>query len=102
MAAADFATTVYDYVITVTDADTEYSQALPENIVALEIMCRDGTAIRHSFTTGGVAAGAAAGDYKTLLANGTYYKDHLYLNEPTLYVACDSSTKYVEVRCWTV
>jgi len=99
MPAVDTAKKAYDYTITMTDANVEYSQELPDGVIALEMRCRDGTAFRHSFTTGKVAT--PTNPYNTVLANGEYKKEGLYLRQHTLYMACGSGSKVVELRVWT-
>jgi hypothetical protein len=93
-----------DYTIPMTNATTEYSQRLPEGVKAIEIQCRDGTDIQFSFSKGLVAgtngASSPVEPYRTLKSGTVYFKEMLYLNATTLYVACGSSGKTVEVRCW--
>ena len=87
------------YTITITNADTEYSQALPENTKALEFKCRTAVATRFAFETGKVAT--PTDPYMTLPANATYFKDDLVMSSTTLYVAAASGTLKVEVIAWT-
>jgi len=83
-----------------TNADTEYSQALPAEIKALEFRCRDGTEMRFAFVTGKVATPTAP--YATLPANADYWKELPGIGtQMTLYVACASAGKVAEVIAWT-
>ena len=95
---AELATNVIDYLITITTQDTEYSQVIPYAVKAIEIDTVDGTAVRTSFETGKVATPTPP--YITVRANTTYRMIDLYLNKPTLYVACASGTKVAQVRVW--
>lgn len=87
------------YNITMTLVDTQYSQQLPDEIARLEFWVRDGTAMRFAFVTGKVAAPTAP--YATLPANGVYWQDFPGTGTLlTLYVACASAGKIVEVIAW--
>lgn len=90
--------------LTMTSADTEYSQALPLNCKYVSIQTRDGTAARIAFVTGKVAASTAP--FFTIRANSAY-------NVPesinpcltpgtalTVYAACASASKILEIVCW--
>lgn len=89
---------VVDYEIAIASGDTEYSLALPSNVKALEIQCRDATDIRCSFTAGKVAGSTSP--YQTVKGGARYVKENLYLNQHTLYIAAGSGSKVVEVRAW--
>lgn len=90
--------------VTMTDADTQYSQALPANCKYVSIQTRDGTAVRIAFETGKVAASTAP--FFTIRANSAY-------NVPesinpcltpgvalTVYAACAEAGKILELVCW--
>jgi hypothetical protein len=97
---AHIALEALDYVVTMTDANKEYSLELPANTKALEFRVRDGTAMIHSFTEGAVDTVSPPGPYHTLKANTEYKKDNLLLSKAILRVACASAGKIVEVRAW--
>ena len=87
-----------DYEIAITTQDTEYPFVIPDGAKAIEIQCRDTTDIRASFTTGKVAGSTSP--FQTIKGGTRYVKEHLYLNQQTLYVAAASGSKVVEVRVW--
>lgn len=85
--------------LSMASANTEYSWAVPENVVGLSIQCRDATDIRVAFTSGKVAgstdpyitikAGTALTlPEKTLLKTGL---------TPTIYMATGSASKVAEI-----
>jgi hypothetical protein len=98
MPNVDYAEKAIDYQITVTTQDTEYPLVLPATTKAIEIQCRDTTDIRCSFTTGKVAGSTSP--FQTIKGGARYVKEHLYLNQHTLYVAAGTGSKVVEVRVW--
>lgn len=98
MAGIDYADTVTDYQIAIASQDTEYPLAIPGGAKAIEIQCRDSTDIRCSFVTGKVATSASP--FQTIKGGARYVKEHLYLNQQTLYVAAAAGSKVVEVRVW--
>lgn len=93
------ATTPAEYTITMTSADTQYSQALPANTKKFSIECTDLTETRVSFVTGKVAA--PTDPYETLLAGQMYWEDGVYLSSKTIYAACGAAGKKMFVRVWT-
>ena len=93
------ATTVTEYNTTMTNADTEYSQALPAGTKKFQIRVRDGTAARYAFTTGKVAGPTSP--YFTLGAGEVYYEDNLNLTTKTIYFACGSAGKIIELLAWS-
>lgn len=88
-----------EYNVTMTNVNTEYSQALPSNTRTLEFWAREPVAIRFSFTTGKVATPTAP--YETLKSRAYYYKENLNLTDKTLYLACASGGNHVEIIAWT-
>ncbi len=94
----DYGENATDYTITMTSSNTEYSLLLPEGVKAIEIQCRDATDVRMAFATGKVAG--STDPFRTLKSGSVYKQDKLYLNATTLYVACGSGGKIVEVRVW--
>jgi len=87
------------YNVTMTDADTEYSQALPTNCKKFTIQTRDGTSFRIAFTTGKVAGPTAP--YFTVPEYSTYNEDNLDLSDKTIYFACGSAGKIIELLAWS-
>jgi len=88
------ATTPTEYNITLTDANTEYSQALPENTRRLCFRCRTGVQVRYAWVTGKVATPIAP--YQTLVAGAEYALDGVKL-AATLYWA--SATAGAVIEC---
>ena len=93
------ATTPAIYNVTMTNANTEYSQALSSNTKRFSIKTRDGTAFRVAFETGKVATPTEP--YETVPANSEYYEDALTVDSLTLYFACGTAAKIVEIVCWS-
>lgn len=89
---------VEDFTVTLTAANTEYSQAIAGRFEAIEFQARTSAAIRHSFTSGKVATPTAP--YNTLKAGGIYTKDKLGMEGKTLYLASATEGTVVEVRVW--
>lgn len=87
------------YNIAMTNADTEYSQALPANTKKFTLQCRTAFDIRFAFATGKVATPNEP--YMTLKSGAVYFEDNLNLTSKTLYVACGSASKSAEVICWS-
>jgi hypothetical protein len=92
------ADTVVTYNVTLTDADTEYSQALPTGCRAVAFRCRTAHAVRFAWETGKVATPTAP--YQTLKAGGEYWKDHINA-DLTLYLAGDEDGLIVEIEAWS-
>jgi len=91
--------TAYIYNITMTNANTEYSQALPTGTKRFTLQCRGTYDIRYAFETGKVATPTAP--YMTLKAGMVYYEDDLNLTSRTIYLACGTAGQVVEIICWT-
>ena len=86
------------YAVTLTSADTEYSQALPAGLRALSFKARTSVAIRWAFATGKVAA--PTDPYETLAAGQTYFKENLVGASLTMYLASATAGTVVEVEVW--
>jgi hypothetical protein len=89
------------YNLTLTDADTEYSQALPANCRGFEFQARTEAAVRFAFVTGKVAGPTAP--YMTLKA-GDYYSSpplNQGASPSTLYLASATAGTVVEILAWT-
>ncbi len=99
-AADQAATTITEYNIILTEADKEYSQALPANTKKIEFWSRGKYAFRHSFTTGKVAGPTAP--YLTAFANSCYESPGVAnLTSKTIYFATDSPGDVIEMRVWS-
>lgn len=86
------------YNITLTLADTEYSQALPAGTRSIRFMARTAAAVRFAFVTGKVATPTAP--YMTLPASSGYAQEHIYLASTTIYFASSSAGTVVELEVW--
>lgn len=93
------ATTPVIYNVTMPNADTEYSQALPSNVKKFLIHTRDESEFRLAFVTGKVATPTAP--YFTIPASKAYYEDHINPASLTLYFASASAGKVVEIIAWS-
>jgi len=91
-------TTITEYNITLTSADTQYSQALPENTRELRFRCRTLFDVRYSFTTGKVATPTAP--YLVLPAGSDYISDNNNLTSTTLYLASAEAGVIVELEVY--
>ena len=92
-------TTITEYAVTLTNANTEYSQALPANTKMVQFRCRGLYDVRYSFTTGKVAT--PTNPYQTLLAGLSAHDDKLNLSSKTLYLACSTAGQVVEMTVYT-
>ena len=92
------------YNITMTTADTQYSQQLSQYTKKFIIHTRDESAFRLAFVTGIVAVPGSP--YFTILANTRYWEDALFLRVQnadwggTLYFASDTTLKVIEIIEW--
>lgn len=93
------ATTPVIYNVTMTLADTQYSQALPANTKKYTIQTRDGTAFRIAFVTGKVAAPTEP--YASIGTDGFHHEDSINPATLTLYFACGDAGKVVEIIAWS-
>ncbi|MBA7580360.1 hypothetical protein ES708_22251 [subsurface metagenome] len=84
------------YNVALTDADTEYSQALPANTRKFLIKCRASYPIQLAFTNG-----ASETTFLTIPANMTYYEDLIALPAVTLYFRCLTAAQVAEIVAWT-
>jgi hypothetical protein len=88
------------YHVTITNADQEYSQALPANLKRFSIHLRDWTTFRFAYVTGKVAGPAEP--YLTIPDNGEFYHEGLlHVAVLTLYFASPAATKHAEIEVWT-
>ena len=95
----DEATTPTVFNVTLTNANTEYSQALPTNTKELRFRCRTLYDIRYAWVTGKVATPTEP--YLTLPAGSDYWSDRNDLNNQTLFFASSTAGVSVEIECWT-
>ena len=94
------ATTPILYNITMTVADTEYSQLLPDDTKKVEFRCRDiGFSTRYAYETGKVATPTVP--YGILAPGETKTVEGLNLTTKTLYFACGTGTKVMQIEVWT-
>ena len=82
-------TTPTVYNVTLTVADTEYSQALTANTREFRFRCRTLYDVRYAFVTGKVATPTAP--YLTLPGGSDYWSDNDKLAAVTLYFATDEA-----------
>ncbi len=92
-------TTATHYNITLTNANTEYSQALPANCRAFQFQCRTAYDVRYAFVTGKVATPTEP--YFTLKAGAIYFKENVKLASVTLYLASATAGVVVEIEAWS-
>ena len=98
--AKQASTTITEYNITLTLADTEYSQALPANTKKIEFWSRGKYAFRHAFTAGKVAS--LVSPYLTAFANSNYESPGMAdLTSKTIYFATDTAGDVIEMRVWS-
>jgi len=90
-------TTVYN--VTLTLADTEYSQPLPSSTRELRFRCRTLHDIRFAWVSGKVATPTAP--YLTLPAGSDYHSDEKDLTGKTLYLASSEAGVVVEISVGT-
>ena len=93
------ATTPTVYNITLTVANTEYSQALPANTKDLRFRCRTLYDVRFAWVTGKVATPTAP--YLTLSAGCDYCSDGNNLASQALFLASATAGVVVELECWS-
>ena len=89
------------YNVSITVANTEYSQALPANCRGFMFQCRSEVEIRYAFVTGKVAGAAAP--YGTLKAGDIFPSPAISqeATPSTLYLASATAGLVVEVIAWS-
>ena len=92
-------TTPTIYHVTITDADAEYTQALPANTKKFAIHLQDYSGFRLAFETGKVAAPTAP--YLTYPSGCEYFLDGADLTDNTIYIAAPAASKVAEIEVWT-
>lgn len=93
------ATTPTLYAVTLTNANTEYSQALPANCKRFAFQCRTAADVRYAFATGKVAG--STDPYGTLSAGDSYDSGSVCATGVTLYLASGTAGVVVELEVWT-
>jgi hypothetical protein len=94
-------TTPTVYNVTLTNANTEYNQALPANCRGFEFQCRTENDVRFAFVTGKVATPTAP--WMTLKA-GDYYVSfpvNQQASPGTLYLASSTAGVICEIIAWS-
>jgi hypothetical protein len=88
------------YNVTLTLANTEYSQALPANCKGFEFQARTEVDVRFAFVTGKVAGPTAP--YNTLKAGDYYFSGPINqeATPSTLYLASATAGTVVELIVW--
>ena len=97
-AALDCAT-VAEYNVMLTNANTEYSQALPANCRKLILRCRTADTVRYAWATGKVATPTAP--YQTLRASAEYALDGIKVASGIIYLASATAGVVVEMEAWS-
>ena len=97
--AVDSAATVPSlYAVTITDANTQYSQTLPAICRRLRFQCRTAFDVRFAFVTGKVAS--PTDPYRTLKAGMVYDSGPIKGAGGKLYLASAQAGVVVEVEAW--
>lgn len=87
------------YNVTLTSADTEYSQALPTGCRYFTMQARTSAAVRWTFETGKVATPTAP--YMTMKASGWNTSPEIYkATGKTLYLGSSSAGTVVEIMAY--
>jgi len=87
------------FYIDMPNADTEYSQALPNGTIKFTMWCTDGTPFRFAWEPGHVAGKIPP--YGQVIASAAYWDDGLYLIGKTLYFATSYPNKAITLQCYT-
>lgn len=93
------ATVVTLYNVTLTSANTEYSQALPATCRRLAFQCRSSKDVRFAYVTGKVATPTAP--YFTLKASAGYDSGTIKLASGTLYLGSATAGVIMEIEAWS-
>ena len=90
---------VAEYNVTLTNANTEYSQALPANCRKLILRCRTADTVRYAWATGKVTTPTAP--YQTLKPNVDYSIDGIKIASGIIYLASATAGVVVEMEAWS-
>ncbi len=92
------ATTPEIFNVVMTDADTEYSQALPAGTDRFSIQCHTSFDVRFAYEEGKVAGPTAP--YAIVKSGTNNFEGGLKLQKKTVYVACATADQVIEVITW--
>ncbi len=95
----EYSTTTSSHNTTLTNANTEYSKAIPDDTKQFRFRARTPVAIRYAWQTGKVATPTEP--YFTLPAGLDYASDAVLLTSETLYFATTVSGTVVELEAMT-
>lgn len=84
------------YNVTMTSANTEYSQTLPASTKKFTIKCRTNYDVKLCFTSG-----ASGTTYITIPAGMTYWDDLIKPVTLTLYFQCPTAAQVTEIVAWS-
>ena len=90
------------YNVTMTAADTQYSQALPTGCKEIEVSVQGGTdsnTYRLAFVTGKVETPTAP--YLQFNCDERFKVEDMDLRSQTLYFACSTTSKVLQIIAWT-
>lgn len=96
---ATIPTTPALYALTLTDANTQYSQALPAVCRRVSFQCRTANDVRFAFVTGKVAA--PTDPYGTQKSGSAYDSGAVKMEGKTLYLASSVAGIVVEIEAWS-
>lgn len=85
-------TTPAIYNLTMTLANTEYSQALPSGTRAITIRCRGLYDVKFSYT-----ASASGTTYITIPSGMNYFEEQVNLSSKTIYAQCATAGQILEI-----
>ena len=82
------------YTVTMTTAGQEYSQALPDNTVSIDIKLRvQGASLTYSWSAGG--------DYMTVHPGGSRHINNIVFTGKTIYLKSPSASQTAEIEVLT-
>lgn len=87
------------YNVTLTDANTEYPQALPAGCKYFSFQNRSAQATRYAFETGKVASPTAP--YGTVKSGSAYNSPEKLCASLTLYLASGNAGDVIEITAWS-
>lgn len=88
------------YNVTLTNADTEYSQQLAAGARKMTMQCRTAYDVRFAYITGNVAA--STDPFMTLKSGVIYWEDDIStkMEKQTIYFASSEAGTIVELLVW--
>ena len=90
---------VAEYNVTLTNANMEYSQALPANARKVIFRCRTADTVRYAWATGKVATPTVP--YQTLRASAEYALDGIKVASGIIYLASATAGVVIEMEAWS-